>query len=404
MAVAHIAMRSIYTVPFRSKVAIEDHWPVPLMGGICRVIEKDGLAEALEITFTKEPVTNAPGLTKLIEGEAQAQITHRDNRLLFLKRHLDDAIAFLECFHNIKLATDEITARYEAETPAEHGKILIHSFTTGRREQVIPLSYDMLTRALMAAETKEGPHFETKLLTSAREHLTEQRYINSFRYSFLLAEAVFGEGQFKTKALQDAFKKKPAFVAMVAAALADPIPARYDKTSPTAELLANKPPPEAVIDHLVEMRGFYFHGNRKRKDAWSAAEQQKAEALALLAVGIGQEIVKEASDPIFEEKLAARHFENAMKAGAEIVYEITFKFKEPDEPFVRDGAMEIRAPGTKVTPRGANEIAREFLNRFQYGAPVAAIQSASCAVKGSGQKVFDITFHKAAAETGAPAA
>lgn len=387
-------MRSTYTVPFRSKVAIEDHWPVPFMGGTCRVIEKDGLAEALEVTFTNEPVTNAPLVTELTQGEAQAQITHRDARIIFLKHHLDDAIAFLECFHNIKLATDEITAKYEAETPEEENHIPVHSFTSGRREQVLPLAYDMLTRALMTAETKEGPHFETKLLSSARELLSEKRFIDSFRYSFLLAEALFGEGQFKTKGLQDAFKKNPVFVGMVAAALADHIPARNDKTSPTAKLLAMTPSPETVIDHLVEMRGFYFHGNRKRKDAWSAAEQEQAEALAYLAVVIGQEIVKDASAPIFEENLAQRHFENAMNAGAEIVYQIQFEFQEPDEPFIRRGAMEIRTPGTKVTPRGANEIAREFLNRFQYNAPVAGIHRASCVVKGSGQKVFDLTFHQ----------
>lgn len=148
-----------------------------------------------------------------------------------------------------------------------------------------------------------------------------------------------------------------------------------------------------MIDHLVEKRGVYFHGNVKRKDAWNPDEQHQAEALALLAVGIAQQIAQEAAAPIFDNAFAKRHFQDAMNAGASIVFEVRFRFREPMEKLSHDGMLRIKTPGTKVTGKQANAIVQPFLQRFEHDAPVAALERASCVVQGSGQKVFDLVFH-----------
>lgn len=55
----------------------------------------------------------------------------------------------------------------------------------------------------------------------------------------------------------------------------------------------------------------------------------------------------------FIPKLVQRHVENAMHAGAKLVFEIKFKFWEPEEAFDRQHQLTIPVLGTKVTPRTA---------------------------------------------------
>ena len=69
----------------------------------------------------------------------------------------------------------------------------------------------MITRAIMAADKYEGPRFEATLARSARKALGAQEFINSFRYSFLLIESLYGEGQFKKAGLQTALKGSQEF-------------------------------------------------------------------------------------------------------------------------------------------------------------------------------------------------
>ncbi len=363
------------------------------MSGKCRVLEESGRAKALQITFAGEPLTYAPHIEELQEGPTKFAITGRDNRLPFVKRQLEQAAAFLECLYNIDLATDQIKVQYEGETPEEEEKIAVKGMSIGAQERPLPLTFDMLTRALMASEKRDGPKFQATLVKAARTALFSQLYIDSFRYSFLLIESLFGEGQFKKAGLKASLKNSAAFVAIVRKVVADVMPPRGPHQSDTMALLAAKPSPEQVIDHLVEKRGFYFHGNIKRKDAWKPDEQGQAEALALLAVGIAQEIGQEAAAPIFETQFGQRHFKDALNAGAKIVFEIKFHFREPEEPFTRDGVLRITTPGSKVTAKQANEIAQQFLRHFEQGAPVAALKEASCTVQATGQKVFDINFY-----------
>lgn len=387
------SVRSIYTIPFRREVIIPDHWEIPFLGGRCRILEEDGRAKAVEVVFRGEPLANAPHIQELNEGLVKAHITGRDDRLIFVKRHIDQASAFLECLYNTDLATDEIEAKYQGETPEEEDQIAVKGMKVSKADHALPLTFDMLTRALMAAEVADGPKFESTLVKAARNALPSQLYIDSFRYSFLLIESLYGDGQFKNFGLNRAFKGNPIFVAIVQEALVDVMRPKHSQTSDTTALLATGPTPDAIIEHLVNKRGFYFHGNLKRKDAWKPDEQGQAEALALLAIGIAQLIAMKAADPIFESEFEERHFNDAMSVGAKIMFEINFSFREPGEDFPRDGNLTINTPGTKVTKKQANAVAQKFLAHFDHNAPVAALERALCVVKGGNQKVFEIIFH-----------
>jgi hypothetical protein len=386
-------VRIRYTVPFKRSIIIDDHWEIPMQGGKCRVIEEEGYAKALEVTFEKQPLHFAPHAQSHATGVVKMTITGRDDRMTFVTRQLDNAANFLECMFDIDLATDEIEAKYEGETPDEEAQIDIKGGSIGRHHAALPLSYDMLTRAIVAAEKNDGPKFEATLVATARKALARQEFINSFRYSFLLIESLYGEGQFKKAGLQAALKANQEFRGFVDAGVKGVISAKDDRTSDTAKLLTTTPSVDVVIDHLVEMRGFYFHGNVKRKDAWKPDQQGAAESLALLAIGIVMQVSMNAAAPIFEPDVNQRHFDDAMRAGARLVFEIKFKFREPEETFSREHQINISMPGTKPTPRTAFAAAQQFLLAFQHNQPVSALLSAECTLQGTGHKVFELTFH-----------
>ncbi len=386
-------MRSIYTIPFRREVIIPDHWEIPFLGGRLRVLEESGRAKGVEVVFTGEPITNAPHVEELNEGPVKLHITARDNRVFFVQRHLQQAASFLECLYNIDLATDAIETRYEGESPEEENQIAVKSMKMDKVDQPLPLTFDMMTRAFMAAENSDGPKFESTFVKAARSALALQQYIDSFRYSFLLIESIYGNGQFKKPKLLSALNGNLEFVGLVQEALADVMQPKQYKNSDTTALLACNPKSDAVIEHLIDKRGFYFHGNRKRTDAWKPDEQGQAESLALLTIGIAQQITQKAANPIFEPDFGERHFRDAMAVGAKIVFEIKYSFRDIGEEFSRNGNLIINTPGTKVTKKQANEIAKQFLLHFEHNAPVAALEKATCIAQGSDQQIFDIVFH-----------
>jgi len=364
-----------------------------MLGGVCRVIDDGGLAKGLEITFSGQPVTYAPAVKELSEGPAKIEIIGRDDQWLSLKRHLDQTAAFLGCYYDIHLATNEIEAQYEGETPDEENIIDVKSFSRSVKEQILPIRFDMLTRANMAAEKYAGPTFEATLLATATSALDDQRFIDSFRYSFLLIESLFGDGQFKKAGLSKALKGNPEFVAIVKSALADPIRPKSSHQSKMATFLRSAPSEIDVIDCLVEQRGFYFHGNVKRRNGWKPDVQEEAEALAAFSIGVAQLCAVKAAAPIFSPEFGQRHFDEAVSAGASIVFEVQFKFREQDQSFDQHGQINIQTPGTKVTCRQANSIAQRFLSQFEYESPIGELLSARCNVKGTEQPVFDMTFH-----------
>jgi hypothetical protein len=148
-----------------------------------------------------------------------------------------------------------------------------------------------------------------------------------------------------------------------------------------------------VIDHLVEKRGFYFHGNIKRKGAWKPHDQAEAEALCMLTLEIAMLISHAAAAPMFEEELSERHYKNAESCGAIMTMKVDFTFRQQGETFDRSQSVMINVPGTIATPRMAQYVAQQFLAKFEHNEPAAALKSASCTVKMTGQKLFDIEFH-----------
>ena len=382
-----------YIVELRDPIILEDHWPLSIMGGDLRAVSKGGKVIAIEITFSGQPVHLAPAAEAPQEGEIKLVISPRDTLLPFVKMQLEEAFSYIQCYFDLELLIDEIEAKYVGETEEEEAQIKIKSFKSHREKNSWMIPYDIVARALMAGETGKAPRLEANFLRMARTEMLRERYIDSFRYSFLLIESVYGEGKFRAGQLKDVLKANTDFVSIVTSALKTPVLPRPRQAVDPDKLLSKFPTAGAVIDHIVDKRGFYFHGNVKRKDVWRPHEQKMAETLCLLSFNIATLIAQSAAMPMFDDALSQRYVDSARRVGAIMSMNVNCRFHEPTEAFDREATVVINIPGTKVTPKMAVMVAKEFLDRFADIAPCADLKSARCTVAKTGQKVFDIDLH-----------
>ena len=363
------------------------------MGGDLRVVSKGGKVVAIEIAFSGQPVHLAPTAEPREEGEVKLVISGRDTLLPFVKMQLEEAFSYIQCYFDVEILIDEIEARYVGETEEEEAQIKIKSFKSRREKNSWMMPYDVVARALLAGETGKAPRLEANFLRMARTEMLRERYIDAFRYAFLLIESVYGEGKFRAAQVKDVLKANAEFVSIVTSTLKNLVPRRSLQAGDTDVLLSTSPTAEAVIDHMVDKRGFYFHSNIKRKDVWRPHEQEMAETLCSLSYGVAMLIAQSAAMPMFDDTLSKRYVDNARRVGAIMSMNVNCRFHEPTETFDREANVAINIPGTKVTPKMAVKVAREFLDRFADIAPCADLKSARCTVAKTGQKVFDIDLH-----------
>lgn len=387
-------MRVRYLIPFSGKLIVPDHWEIPLQGGICRIREEEGLATALEVIFDRQSIDLAPRIEEAKgEGEIPTFIID-DLNLSLIRVQLEDADAFLRCQFNVGLNLDAAESFYEAETEDEEERIHISRFKAGRYVPPSVLSFEWLAGAIICAETQRGPAFEATLAATAREAMAAERYIDSFRYSFLLIEALYADGKFRSKDLKQALKSNAEFCEAVKEALAglDIRPEMH--ASDTKQLIEQGADVATLIDHMVDKRGLYFHGNIRRQDAWRPENQKNAQALAAMGAAIALQISFKSARPMHSPMVAKKFGEYANKAGAKIVYQINFDFRMPEDNIPRRHGFNLKMTGTKPTGLSTVRVMRYFLDFFEKHAPMGRLERVVCLVEDTGQLVFEMNFPK----------
>jgi len=384
-------VRIRYLIPFSQKLIVPDHWEIPLQGGVCRLHEEDGVVQALEIVFDGQPTRLAP---RIADGEGEGDvptIQMQDANIAFVRVQLRDAMAFLQGQFNVGLDWDAVETFFEPESDAEDEDIHIKNFKMGKHTPPSALPFDLLARAIVCAERERGPTFEATLSTSARMAMSEKRYIDSFRYSFLLIESLYGNGKFRSADLKRALAGDADFRKAVEVGRRTVLD--FPKLNPSDTLgLLEKGAVDEIIDHIVDKRGVYFHGNLKRRDAWRAERQDEADTLATLCAAIALHICFDAARSMFAPSVEQKFHEYSVRAGAQIVYMINYTYRMPGEEFSREGGLRVNTIGTKPTGASAVQLVKQFAAHFEEHFPLSSLERAVCVVDDTGERVFEMRF------------
>lgn len=383
-------MKISYTFDVQSPLRVPDHWPINAFGGVVTLIENDGLISGVKISFSGQSIHLAPEITKLNQGKVKANITFRDGALhKEVEQKLHQALSFVQCFFPIELALGAVKTEFEAESDFEKQSIGLPEFARRKQTHTTEISFHMFSRAMWASDDGFDASFIASLNVQARNSLSEERYINSFRYSFMAIEAEYGNGQFKSDKLKISLKNSMAFrrILNTAVAASRSMPSRVRTYS---DEIVEGGDIDAIIDHIVDRRGHYFHGNRKKRDAWLPNEQGEAEALAILGVNVLSAIAVEHAAPMFDDHFSKRHYDEAIRSGAQVTLVVIFHYKRRERPFLDRGQLRMNYPGNKPSPLMALDALKNFLAEFEKGDPLCELVDAKCVDQATGREVFRI--------------
>ena len=274
-------MKAHYTFRFTQELVPDDHWPIELHGVRYELLEADnGRVSGLRVTLSGLDPSSAPSVTPTPDQQTKLHINFDDEHRQPVEQRVRRAFAYVRCYENVEIDFTDVDVRYEAENDHERDQMEAFGLRAHRNTGPDRLTWNYITRALATPETDDDPEFAATLLATARSAYFKRKYVTSFRFAFLMFDGLYGGGKFRSKALLQAFLASDEFMTAVRQGLADTIGQRFKHTSPTTELLSTHPTVERVVQHLIDRRGHYFHGNRRKPDAWHPEREEEAEALA----------------------------------------------------------------------------------------------------------------------------
>lgn len=369
-------------------IVLEDCWPLEGYGAVLEFERARDEATAVLITFRNQPIGIAPRVAQLNEGPVQTSIEIRDH-LGLTARHIVRRLSdYLNLYvFRFDVETEEFEVEYIPANAEERAQMSLYRFQSSFIRPKYHVPFSLLAQAFFAGEGPDDPSFAANLVKKAREALVSRDYIDAFRYSFLLFEALYGGGKFKTPDLVSELTSHADFAVMVETAMASFVSDPIHRKSKVREIASRYPTAHEMIKYLVTKRGFYFHGNLARPDAWHPGRQRDAKELAELTVELAGVVSSSLATAMFTPEVATRYLENAKRQGAIMPVHVKFNFLDDGERR-RNGQVIINGPGTTLTNSIALEAHKSFLEWFQMEFPGFKLLSAIAHDKNSGMEIF----------------
>lgn len=380
--------------PILRPLKLDDAWPINGSGVEMSFEITDGAATALVLLFRNQPTEMAPSIDKL-SGPIKAQINIKGGIESIGRRIAQRFSDYINLYFVVPFDLKAMEAEYIPSDDAERAAMQMFSFKSKMEQQNPPLPFDLMAQAFYAVESDEDPSFVSHMTQLTREALIAGQDIDAFRYGFLLIEALYGNGKFQTRdlvrELLDSADFRPMIERTIAAIQHDPV----HRDSVAKATIAKHGTAEAPIKHLVDRRGFYFHGNLKRKDAWRPDKASEARPIAEIVVDLAGQIAASYGSAMFGANVNTRYMSNARSQGAMMTIQVQFHFVD-NNGIRRTGSIEFDAPGTRATSNLAIKVNGHFLQWAETELRGETLVSARGVVKETGVEVFRTQFLKPA--------
>ena len=378
--------------PILRPLKLDDAWPVNGSNVEMSFEMTDGAATALILLFRNQSTDVAPSVDQL-DGPIKAQINIKGDVEAAGRRIAQRFSDYINLYFVVPIDLKAMEAEYIPADDAERAAMQMYGFKTKMEQRNPPLPFDLMAQAFFAVESDEDPSFASHMTRLAREALIAGQDIDAFRYGFLLIEALYGNGKFQTRdlvrELLDNADFRPMIEHTIAAIQHDPV----HRGSVAKTTIAQHGTADTLIKHLIDRRGFYFHGNLKRKDAWRPDKASEARPIAEIVVDLAGQIAASFGSAMFEGDINTRYMNNARSHGAIMTIQVQFHFID-DNGLRRTGSMEFEAPGTQATSKLAIKVNGHFLRWAETELSSETLLSARGVVKETGVEVFRTEFLK----------
>jgi hypothetical protein len=373
--------------PLRRPFLVDDHWP--LEGNAAEMtFEATGLeVKALVVTFRNQSTEMAPTITQLHQGAIKAEITVKGDLEALGRRIVKRFVDYANLYFSLDVDTDAMEAEYVPVNDEERTRIGLYTIKATRERPLSHLPFNMLAQAFLAGESSDDPSFASRMFSLAREAIIGEQYIDAFRYSFLLFEALHGRGKFRIRELIRALLENNAFKTIIFEAIKAFEHESIPTQSAARTLVKSYPTPETLTAYLVDRRGFYFHGNLSHSNAWHPDRQQEAKPLAEVCIQIAGRVSRYYAQAMFTPEINARFISNAKSHGATMTIQVQVRFIDSQNT-QQSRMLEFEVPGTTATSLLAIRINQHFLTWAEAELGSAKLLSAIARDKASGIEIF----------------
>ncbi len=384
-------MDILYRYRLATPLLLEDAWPLEGYGGVVARFERDGQAvTALTLLFKNQPIDYAPTIQRR-DGPVSAELSFNsptDKAANAIVKRFSD---YINLFFTVEIKPRDVSIEFIPANDEEAERIAVPSFSMSGDPPPTRLLFSLVAQAFFAGEGVEDPSFAAHLSRTAREAFAQRQYIDAFRYSFLLFEALYSQGKSRTRDMVEAMAADADFSGLVGAIIADFQNDRMFRQAKARTLVCEYSTARAMITYLIDRRGFYFHGNLKHKNAWRPDHQDDAEALAQFAVHLAAAVANTFSSAMFAPEIGERYLANAKQQGATMAIRVQYRFLD-DSALERSAQMDITVPGTVATNAMAVHVGREFLYWAETELHGCVLLGAMARDEKTGQELFRVQF------------
>ena len=365
-------MKICYEARFLEPVIIDGDWPLHLEnGGIFKINKADGMAVAFQIEFHVEPGE--------IFGNQNGTISITDHRWNEMQSFYARLKSYIQCVAEIDFDPMEIEVHYHAQTDEEKQHIPFEGMfiTKGEnRKKKAILDHEILGAAVFGSikADNQTPFFVGELKNLSRRSAREERYVDAFRYDFLIIEALYGKGQFKSAQLARSLKSARSLLSALETAREGAKWTIEEVVDDTQDAICSNSTTEELIDHLVKKRGYYFHGNPAmlRQVNWTSEE---GKTLCILLGLATDAILRENTGNLYELEAWERYEECAKLQGMTTKLEVQYQLAHKNSKQSQNIGTQELAVGEPRSSRTRIKWALSTLANLDYDEEILDLKS-----------------------------
>lgn len=251
-----------FSYPVRGNLLLTEQWPLEV--GAYRLEWKLDEGRVTGLTATKR-IADEDTLPSVTPGtaEGEALTIHAGHHPSYadLERHLRLIQGITNLFAPIEIDFSSHTTEWIAETEEERESTALHSISAEddhrHLQAPIHLDYEYLARAAASIDAAIGLEIPLSFLRRGHNYVIEQRYIEAYYNLFFYFETQFAGGYSNPKKVTQRLLEAAPIRQALAQLRADTLKGGARTIAAIKSRLET--PDEAIIRHLVDLRGDLHH-------------------------------------------------------------------------------------------------------------------------------------------------
>jgi len=281
-------MKCCYTFKISGQIKVDVVRPISVRGWTFEFLHERGILSHLTVIVPANGPNDLPTITSTPAPGIKADIKVPAPAFAFVRQEVRSIEALLSVFGVHEIDVNRFKTTWIPESEEEKKMIPLNDFSTdvaeADTETMLPMPFDLLARCVIGADETTAIEMPLAFFRKGIVSFYEGRFIEAIYDFYFFFESMFGEGQFKKRGVEEAFKKSRPLTEAIEEVMANPASTVTHRKAELQRFLKKYAgmSVEGIIAHIVELRGFLHHHTVKRKGIWHPLDHNRYESEAHL--------------------------------------------------------------------------------------------------------------------------